>query len=201
MQYLKLLFNFIKYLVIKNPIKILLTVVAFVTFHFAETLPGEWEYVDLVSQAKHKNTYVYVIGDEKNTSGYQVLTSDKQETIKDGQLAVWDYHDGNVVLWIFFGISTLIVVIATFVPEDDVNWDFEYVYQRAITTLIYCELEEDTYYYMVMGRLIEKRKDQIRYTSNIANELRLTNLSDIYRLPKFSTKNQKRNNLLNSLGI
>lgn len=201
MTYLKLLFNFIKYLVINNPLKILFTIVAFTTFHFAGTLPSEWVYVDLVSQAKHKNTYVYVVSSESNTSGYEVMTSDKQETIKNGQLAVWDYHDGNVILWIIFVVSTLIVTITTFVPEDDVNWDFKYVYQRAITTLIYCELEGDIYYYMVMGRLIDKRKDQIRYTSNIANELRVTNLSDIYRLPKFSTKTQKRNNILDKLGI
>ena len=63
------------------------------------------------------------------------------------------------------------------------------------------ELEGDTYYYMIMGRLIDKRKDQIRYTSNVAREMRIFDMSDVYRLPKFSTKTQKRNNNLDKLGI
>lgn len=45
------------------------------------------------------------------------------------------------------------------------------------------------------------RKDQIRFTSNLAREMRIFNMSDVYRLPKFSTKTQKRNNILNKLGI
>jgi hypothetical protein len=54
---------------------------------------------------------------------------------------------------------------------------------------------------MIMGRLIEMRKDQIRYTSNLAREMRIFNMSDVFRLPKFSTKTQKRNNNLDKLGI
>lgn len=54
---------------------------------------------------------------------------------------------------------------------------------------------------MIMGRLIEKRKEQIRYTSNLAREMRILGMSDVFRLLKFSTKTQKRNNKLDKLGI
>ena len=52
-----------------------------------------------------------------------------------------------------------------------------------------------------MGRLIDKRKDQIRYTSNVAREMRIFDMSDVYRLPIFSTKTQKIDNNLDKLGI
>ena len=206
MSYLKLVFNFIKYLIIENPIKLIITAGAVVAFNFAGTLPGENEYHNLLSQVKDGNTYVYVVNSSgKSDNGYEVYTSDKPEVVKNGQLQLWNYNDANIILYIVGGILTLIVLIGTIVglanDDDEISWDFEGCYQRSISTLIYCELEGDTYYYMIMGRLINKRKDQIRYTSNVAREMRIFDMSDVYRLPKFSTKTQKRNNNLDKLGI
>lgn len=206
MSYLKLILNFIKYLIIENPIKLIMIVASVIAFNFAGTISGENEYYNLVSQVKDGNTYVYVVNSHsKSDNGYEVITSDKPEVIKNEQLQVWDYNDANVILYIIGGILTLIVLIGTIVglinDDDEISWDFEGCYQRSISTLIYCELEGDTYYYMIMGRLIGKRKDQIRYTSNVAREMRIYNMSDVFRLPKFSTKTQKRNNNLDKLGI
>lgn len=206
MSYLKLILNLIKYLIIENPIKVVMTVIAIITFNFAGTFKGENEYYNLVSETKDGNTYVYVINSRtQDNSGYDIITSDKPKLIKNGQVEVWDYNDGNILLYIVCVLLTIVVTIGTIIglvnDDDDVGWDFEYSYQRSISTLIYCELEGDTYYYMIMGRLIDKRKDQIRYTSNVAREMRIFNMSDVHRLPKFSTKTQKRNNILDKLGI
>ena len=206
MSYLKLILNLIKYLIIENPIKVIMTVIAIITFNFAGTFKGENEYYNLVSETKDGNTYVYVINSRtQDNSGYDIITSDKPKLIKNGQVEVWDYNDGNILLYIVCFLLTIVVTIGTIIgivnDDDDVGWDFEYSYQRSISTLIYCELEEGIYYYMIMGRLIDKRKDQIRYTSNVAREMRIFNMSDVHRLPKFSTKTQKRNNILDKLGI
>ena len=206
MSYLKLILNFIKYLIIENPIKLIMIVVSVIVFNFAGTIKGGYEYYNIVSQVKDGNTYVYVTNSKsEGNNGYEVFTSDKPEVIKNGQLQVWDYNDANVLLYIIGSILTLIVLIVTIVglvnDDDDIGWDIESCYQRSISTLVYCELEGDTYYYMIMGRLIDKRKDQIRYTSNVAREMRIYNMSDVFRLPKFSTKTQKRDNLLDKLGI
>lgn len=206
MSYLKLAFNFFKYLIIENPLKTLMVTGAIVAFSFAGSFPGENDYYNLVSQSKDGNTYVYVVNsDSDSNGGYEIFTSDKPEVVKNDQLQVWNYHDGNILLYVLGSILSLISSIATILglvnEDDDTGWDFQTCYTLAISTLIYCELEGDTYYYMIMGRLIEKRKDQIRYTSNIAREMRIFNLADIYRLPKFSTKTKKRNNILNKLGI
>lgn len=207
MSYLKLAFNFIKYLLIKNPIKLLMVVGAIVAFNYAGTIPGEYEYYDIAAQTKDGNTNIYVIRSHNGSENpYDVVSSNKPEKIQNNQLSYYDYHDGNIVIWILFGFLCLLIVIFTIIglvngDDDEIGWGIEDCYTLSISTLIYCELEGDTYYYMIMGRLIEKRKDQIRYTSNIARELRIFNISDINRLPKFSTKTQNRNNILNKLGI
>jgi hypothetical protein len=84
MSYLKLVFNFIKYLIIENPIKLIMTVVAIIVFNFAGTFPGENEYYNLVSQVKDGNTYVYVVNSHSTSdNGYEVFTSDKPEVVKN----------------------------------------------------------------------------------------------------------------------
>ena len=208
MSYLKLVFNFIKYLIIENPIKLLMVIAAIVAFNYAGTIPGGYEYYDIVSQSKDGNTNIYVIRSHEQNSDnpYDVYSSNKPEKIENNQLKFWDYHDGNILIWVVFGILSLLIVIFTIIglvndDDDVIGWDIEDCYQRSISTLIYCELEGDTYYYMIMGRLIYKRKDQIRYTSNVAREMGIYNMSDVFRLPKFSTKTQKRNNILDKLGI
>lgn len=205
MSYLKLAFNFIKYLLIKNPIKLLMIIGAIITFNYAGTIPGGYEYYDIAAQTKDGNTYVYVIRSQNRENPYDVVYSNKPKKIQNNQLVLYGYHEGNIALWVIFGLLCLLIVIFTILGiennDDDIGWNLEYCYTMAITTLIYCELEGDTYYYMIMGRLIDMRKDQIRYTSNIAREMRIFNMSDVFRLPKFSTKTQNRNNILNKLGI
>ncbi len=206
MSYLKLVLNFIKYLVIKNPIKLLMVVGAIVSFNYAGTIPGGYEYHDIAAQTKDGNTNIYVIRSHNGGENpYDVVSSNKPEKVQNNQLVYYEYHDGNIVIWIIFGILCLLIIIFTIIglanDDDEIGWEIEDCYQLSISTLIYCELEGDTYYYMIMGRLIEKRKDQLRYTSNLAREMRIFNMSDVFRLPKFSTKTQKRDNILDKLGI
>lgn len=206
MSYLKLILNFIKYLVIKNPIKLLMVVGAIVAFNYAGTIPGGYEYYDIAAQAKDGNTNIYVIrSHDGGENPYDVVSSNKEEKVENNRLVYYDYHDANILLWIVFGILSLLIVIFTIIglanDDDEIGWEIEDCYTLSISTLIYCELEGYTYYYMIMGRLIEMRKDQLRYTSNVAREMRIFNMSDVFRLPKFSTKTQKRNNNLDKLGI
>lgn len=191
-------------MIIENPIKLLMVVVAIITFNYAGTIPGGYEYYDIATQTKDGNTNIYVIrSHDGGENPYDVVSSNKEEKVENNRLAYYEYHDANILLWIVFGILSLLIIIFTIIGlanDDDTGWNIESCYQRSISTLIYCELEGDTYYY-IMGRLVDKRKDQIRYTSNVAREMRIFDMSDVYRLPKFSTKTQKRNNNLDKLDI
>jgi hypothetical protein len=204
MSYLKIVFNFIKYLIIENPIKVLMLVGAFISFQYAGTLPGNWVYYDLVSEIKDGNTYVYVIESQGTDNNYDIYTSDKKEVIKNDQFRLWDYHDGNILLYIIFGILIFIVSVGTIIGllnnDDDIGWDFEECYERTINNLIYCELEDGVFYYMALDRLIGKSNTQIA-SRRISDHFNVYSLSDIRKCPKFSTKTQNRNNLLDKLGI
>ena len=82
-----------------------MTIGAIVAFSFAGSLPGENVYHNLVTQSKDGNTYVYVVNSQSDSNGgYEIFTSDKPEVVKNGQLQVWDYHDGNVLLYLLGGI-------------------------------------------------------------------------------------------------
>jgi hypothetical protein len=199
MDYLKLYFNFIKHLIISNPIKIIFLIGAYISFNFAGTFKGSYEYIDIVSQYKDKNTYIYVIKNKSTSSGYEILSFDKKQEVKNEQLKTFDYNDVNIILYTVFGLSLLVVTFGSFIDRA-ASWCFDESYQMAISSLIYCELEGDTYFYMILDRLIIKKENRIT-SHNIAGNLGIYNISDVYRLPRFSTKKQNRNNLLDKLGI
>jgi len=201
---LKVVFNFTKYLILKNPIKTVMSIVAIITFNYAGTFPGEWQYYDLVSVAKDGNTYVYVIESQGSDNNYELYTSNKKEVIKNNQLRQWNYNDVNILLYIVFGILTLIIIFGTFLglvnDDDDIGWEFNTCYEKSVKDIIYCELEDGVFYYMALGRLIGKSKTQIA-SRRICDHFNVYSLTDIRRCPKFSTKSQNRNNLLDKLGI
>jgi hypothetical protein len=199
MVYLKLYFNFIKHSIISNPIKILLLIAAYISFNFAGTIKGSYEYIDIVAQYKDKNIYIYVIKNKSTSSGYEILSFDKKQEIKNEQLKKFDYNDVNIILYTVFGLSLLVATFGSFIDRD-ASWCFYESYQMSISSLIYCELEGDTYFYMILDRLIIKKGNRIT-SHNIAGDLGIYNMSDVYRLPRFSTKKQNRNNLLDKLGI
>ena len=115
-----------------------------------------------------------------------------------------DYDDRNILFWILFGLTLLVFAISTIIGllngDDDIGWDLDSCQEISINNLIYCELEGDTFYYMAFGRLIGQSKTQLK-SRRIADSFHIHSLSDLKKCPKFSTKTQKRNNLLDKLGI
>lgn len=70
-----------------------------------------------------------------------------------------------------------------------------------MNSFVYCELEDDTYYYFIEGKLIYQKKDQFRIDYNIAEHVGLYKLSQLNKFPKFQTRMQKRDNILNNIGV
>jgi hypothetical protein len=61
--------------------------------------------------------------------------------------------------------------------------------------------KNSVFYYFALGRLIEKRNNQISRHYNANRELKIGGFRDLYRCPKYQTKKQKRETLLNNIGI
>jgi hypothetical protein len=204
-NYLKFIFVFLFELVKNNPIKLSLIVSSIILFSFAGTIPDSHAKYNIVAETKVDSTYIYiyeVISDNKIK--YENIWSEgKPIEVKNGVITLVSYHGGNYALWAFFVIIIIILIVAFFIGlgDDDIGWDFEDAWESSFSSLIYCEEENGVFYYFALGRLIEKRNNQISRHYNANRELKIGGFRDLYRCPKYQTKKQKRETLLNNIGI
>jgi hypothetical protein len=191
-------------LIIKNPIKIVAMILAIISYNYAGSFKSGTYKESIVKEFNDGGNWVYIARSTNNSSGYEVMVSQSKEKLVDNCIVLEDYDDRNVLLWILFGLTSLVFVISTIIglanDDGDIGWDLNRCQERYINNFIYCELEGDTFYYMAFGRLIGKSKTQLKSRS-IADSFYIHTLSDLKKCPKFSTKNQKRNNILDKLGI
>jgi len=196
--------NVIWRLIITNPLKISALILSIISYNYAGSFKNGTYKEPVVAEFNDNSTWVYLVRNESNSTGYDVMTSPSKEKIVDNCLILEDYDDRNILLWVLFSVSTLFFVVSTIVGwtsvDDDINWDLDNCQEIALNSLIYCELEDDTFYYMAFDRLIGQSKKQIN-PRRIADSFNIYSFSDLKKCPKFSTKTQRRNNLLDRLGI
>jgi hypothetical protein len=203
--YLKFSFVFLLELIKTNIIKTIFVVLSIVSFNYAETFPPSTDTYHVVAETKVENTYIYVCESiSENKIKYEnVWQEGKPIEVKNGIISMPSYNGFNILFWILFVISVIVLVISTFVGmnDDDIGWEFEDAWLNSFTTLIYCEEENGEFYYFALGRLISKTDKQISRNYRITQELRIDGFRDLYRCPKFQTKAQRRETLLNKIGI
>jgi hypothetical protein len=200
--YLKFSFVFLLELIKTNIIKTIFVVLSIVSFNYAETFPPSTDTYHVVAETKVENTYIYVCESiSENKIKYEnVWQEGKPLEVKNGVITSQSYNGFNIFFWVLFGILTVILIICTFVNDDDIGWEIEDSWITSFTTLIYCEEENGEFYYFALGRLISKRDKQIG-SYRITTELQIDGFRDLYRCPKFQTKTQRRETLLNKIGI
>jgi hypothetical protein len=192
-------------LIKKNIIKTIFIIVAIIFFHYADTLPDSIDTYKIVAETKVENTYIYVyetISDNK-VKYNNIWQEGKPLIIKDGVIKLPSYNGFNILFWVISVISVVVLGIATFVGigDDDIGWGLEDAWKEAFSTLIYCEEENGEFYYFALGRLISKKDRQISAYYNACRELSIGGFRDLYRCPKYQTKTQRRETLLNKIGI
>jgi hypothetical protein len=202
LSYLKFSFVFLLELIKTNIVKTIFLITAIVSFNYAETFPPGTDTYHVVAETKVENTYIYVCESiSENKIKYEnVWQEGKPLEVKNGVITSQSYNGFNIFFWVLFGILTVILIICTFVNDDDIGWEIEDSWITSFTTLIYCEEENGEFYYFALGRLISKRDKQIG-SYRITTELQIDGFRDLYRCPKFQTKTQRRETLLNKIGI
>lgn len=204
MGYLKFILTLLFELIKTNIVKTIFLVVAIITFMFAGTFKDDVSSYDVATVVKVDNNYVYVCRTiHDNKIEYENIWDVKEMPIKDGKIYISSYSFANGFLWVIFSILTIILVIATIIGrnDDDIGWELEDCWGEAFCTLIYCEEEDGYFYYFALGRLISKTDRQVNRRYSITNELRIEGFRDLYRCPKYQTKTQRRETLLNKIGI
>lgn len=183
----------------KNFWKWIFVTLAFVSFKYAETFRDIKENIkilSIISVPNDTSSHIYLSrGIENNKIKYKIYQFDKPQVIdKNNNFINYTYNDFNVLFWIVFGISIIVLIITTFIGEEDAGWEMDSCLETAFISTIYCEMEDGKYVYMSFGRLIDKCNNQT-YSSN----LRVQSLSELWRCPKYQTKNSKRNSLLDAI--
>jgi hypothetical protein len=189
------LYNTIK----KNILKTIWIALAIIGFHFSQ---GYKEDVIESKTATHviktdKNyTYFFEEGDNR----YSTMVFDGP--LKNNTYSYTEKQDGFYLFQALGWISILVLVIVFFIGlgDDEVSWQFDECFEKALSFLIDCEFEDNKFYYFALGRLIRKSDRQVNdYYRNIANELNIHSFSDILNCPKFMTRSQRRGKLLDEL--
>jgi hypothetical protein len=204
MSYLKFVLVLLWEVMRKNIVKLLYLTAAIVTFTYAGTFKDDVDAYDVVSTVKADNHYIYICRTSHEGSiKYENVWDDKEIPIKYGKIYVSSYAFANGLMWFLFIVSSILLIASTIIGrnEDDIGWNFEDSWDEAFSTLIYCEEENGEFYYFALGRLISKTDRQVNRRYSITNELRINGFRDLYRCPKYQTKTQRRETLLNKIGI
>jgi hypothetical protein len=204
MGYLKFTLTFLFELIKTNIVKTIFIIGAITTFMFAGTFKDDVDSYDVASVVKVDNNYVYVCRTiHDNKIKYENVWDVKEIPIKEGKIYISSYSFANGFLWVIFSILTIILIVSTIIGrnDDDIGWELEDAWKEAFSTLIYCEEENGYFYYFALGRLISKRDRQIGRNYRITHELAIDGFRDLYRCPEYQTKTQRRETLLNKIGI
>ena len=204
MNYLKFTLVFILELIQTNIIKTIFLTAAIITFIYAGTFEDDVNSYDVATVVKVDSNYIYVFriihdGQIK----YENIWNEKEIPIKDGKIYISSYSFANGFMWVVFGISSLILIIGTIIgrDDDDIGWEIGECWDEAFSTLIYCQEENGEFYYLALGRLISKRDRPVSRSYHITSELKINGFRELYRCPKYQTKTQRRETLLNKIGI
>lgn len=213
MTSIKFIFYFLKNLIVRNIGKTLFITFGIVSFVYAGTFDPVKCEIDVIKKIEFDSTkaHLYLYSTvENNDIKYQVLQSNTPLSLVDNKYIYYEYNGFNVFLWIVFVICSIIMVITTIVGrnDDDVAWDFKESYTYAMSKFVTCEEENGKYYYILFGRLIfvsdsllNKSYRSCSTSESIIRDIRISSFTDLKAYPQFKTKIQKRDSLLNKLGI
>lgn len=171
---------------------------------YAGTFKPDVQEYNVATTVRVDSDYVYVCKTiSENKIKYENVWSQSPIPVKDGKIYVSSYAFLNGLMWFLFAILAVILVVGTIIGrnDDDIGWELEDCWEEALSTLIYCEEEDGKYYYFALGRLIDKRDNQISRRTRPTSELNLKTFRDLYRCPKYKTKKERREQLLNKIGI
>lgn len=192
-------FNLLRTNLIKTIACILIAVVA----PFLNSLKDIRNEDKIDYQYQKDGQYFYVTQDISNNEfTYEVKVFDKVPQIKNGKVISYSYNDINIFIWVVFVILCLFPIVGIFTTDDELNFDFEKVFQATVSHYITCELEEGIYYYFYGERFLGKSDRPLHGEYNyVARAFRISNMTNIKSCPVWKTKNQNRASKLEEIGV
>lgn len=203
MNYIKYLLIFIKSLIFNNKINFLFLLINSILFHYAGTIPNSINDNKIIKEVQvDDRTYLYIRSSVQNNQiNYDIIQFDKPQKVTNGILVTSGYHDGNIVLWVFFGIISITLIIYTCITwNESEGWEINDCLEEAFLSLVVCEFEDGKYYYTCCGKLLGV-SDHKRRHQYILGDFSVRGFDELKTCPKFETKTQRRDRSLKELGI
>lgn len=198
-SYFKLLLSFLFHLIKDNPVKMIVVLTTIICFNLAGSFEPYETQSHIINKFQDGDKIVYVTK-SKSDSDFKYETLIRTEEIEideNGYYHYMKYNDLNILFYVLYGIGILWIIIGIFIEDD--NFDFRSNWKEALLSLVNVELENDTYYYMALGRLVGKSDKSL--TCNALSNFGVKSLRDIYLCPRYELKYKRRNNILSKLGI
>ena len=203
---IKLRFNWLLNLLWFNVTKIILSIVILFSIYIINNYKFEKRYESLkyLKEVEVNGDWLYISKKIENSEEKYVINSfDKKQKV-NGDIIYYESTNG----WEILTFAILIISIISFIVIFIMNWLNHYgpfgldrVFEKTIEDNITCELENDTYHYFILGRLIVKGANIInlhdvvyRLESKGINRIR-----KIKTLPLYKTKTTTRNEKLEKI--
>jgi hypothetical protein len=185
--------KFIRKIIWVNKAKLFLLIFSILMFKLSQIVETSIYKYPIIECFSYENKYNYVYKTDKNL---EIFSSD--EIIKGNELIIKDSF-GKSILLIICIISTVIfitiLIVGGYTDAED-TFHHEETIKDVIRTLTYTIEENDFYYYMIFDRMISSSKDNYFRYIHVP-----ISINEILNLPKFETKQQKRENIFTLLGL
>lgn len=194
------LYHFLIELFKENLGKSITLILTCLAFFYAGSFEGYIERTKIERSVKVDTGWVYLYSRiSDNKIKYELIQSNAPLELKNGFFETMEYHEMNVLLWVIFVIGIIILAIGTF--SDEFGWSWSDTKEYTIGKLVECEYEDGKYIYLLNDRLLGERDRQISSYKRVCREFDIYSLSELAIKPNYETKNKKRQNALQKLGI
>ena len=119
---------------------------------------------------------------------------------KSNNIVEYKYNDSNILVWLLYTVAFIMVVVAIFAGDDEMNYELSKVFSRTVSFFTKCEVEDGRFYYYFGDKLIGDVSCR-RTDSNIASYFGVRSLTELNNCPEWKSIQRKRENILNKLGI
>lgn len=194
---LKYLKNFIRI----NPIKITYLVICVVSFFFAGRISDDTFTQEIcgkeIIKTGQKTSYVFLY---RTSSGIECLCFEKEPSVINNVLTYHKYSGVNILLWGLFAISLTLVIVSTLMwKEDEVSWEFNRTKIETYYDEITIYEQDGLFHWVLHGHLIYSNQHELDSSSikwRVSDFLKNKNF-----YPKWTSKDDKREKILNKIGI
>lgn len=203
---IKLRLNWLLNLLWFNVTKITLSIVIFFSIYISNNYKFEKSYasVKYLKEVEVNGEWLYISKEIKNNEEKYVINSFDRKQKGNGDIIYYEVSNG----WEILTVAILIISIISFIVIFIMNWINHYgpfgldsVFQKTIEDNITCEIENDTYHYFILGRLIVKSANIINLHDLVyrLESKGINRISKIKTLPIYKTKTTSRNEKLEKI--